>query len=418
MRRFFFLLALLLAGCDKRPELTVHEVQARPFVHKVTAEGTLKAKETTKITVPPTVRRRVRLEWLAPSGTELAEGDLVARFDAEEFERSLDDAQTDLAATNRRREETRAEGDVKLGEHQRDYEIAELELGFAERFELTDDFVFSRHEIARDAIDEQLAVARRNHAAGMTGIQRDLLRTELQILEIEERRSDIKIEEAAAGLASLEVRAPHRGVLSLARNWRGETLTIGAEMWRGQEIGEIPALNTVEAEVFVLEADAGGVGQGQRASVIVESITDRVLGGQVSRVEAIAKPRFRGTPVQYFGVTLEFPETDPDTMKPGQRVVATLYIEEREKAIVVPRQAVFQDRDRFWVYKKVGRSFTPAQVDVGAGSAALMVIEEGLSEGEAIALVRPPDIEDLLPLDTTEAGERQEDVVIAVEDGE
>ena len=66
----------------------------------------------------------------------------------------------------------------------------------------------SRTEIVEDAIDEELATARRDHAEDMSGIQQELARTELEILDIEKRKSNIKIDEAETGLSSLEVRAP------------------------------------------------------------------------------------------------------------------------------------------------------------------------------------------------------------------
>ncbi len=367
------------------------------FVHKVTAEGILKAKETTKITVPPTVRRRVRLAWVAAEGTALEEGDLVARFDGREFEINLEEATADLSETHQDVTRTRADSDVKIGQHRNDYQVAELELGFAERFELTDEFVYSRHEIVEDAIDEELATARRDHAGDMSQIQQELAMTELDILGIEKRKSSLKIDEARTGLSSLEVRAPHRGILTLSRNWHGETVSVGSEMWRGQEIGEIPALDMMEAEVFVLEADAGGVSGGQDATVIVEANPEVVHQAKVARVEAVAKPRSRGSPVQYFGATLDFGTTDTTVMKPGQRVIATLYLEELAEAIVVPRQAVSQDGDRFWVYRRNGGSFDTTPVEVGAGSAALLVIESGLEEGQVIALSRPLGAEDAPP---------------------
>lgn len=400
-RRLLLRLAITVAvlnGCGAAIDVPVYEVTRSPFVHKVTAEGTLKAKETTKITVPPTVRRRVRLAWIAPEGTLLEEGDLVALFDGKEFELNLEDAEADLSGTNQEVARTRAESDVKLGEHRRDYEVAELELEFAERFELTDEFVYSRREIVDDAIDEELATARRDHAGDMSVIQKSLVRTELDILDIGKRKSNLKIDEAKTGLSSLEVRAPHRGTLTLSRNWRGEAVEVGSEMWRGQEIGEIPALDVMEAEVFVLEADAGGVAEGQEARVVVEANPEVVHPAKVARIEAVAKPRFRGSPVQYFGVTLDFETTDSETMKPGQRVVAKLYLEELEEAIVVPRQAVSQEGDHFWVYARNGGTFDATPVEVGAGSAALMVIESGLEEGDVLALTKPLDVNDVPPL--------------------
>ena len=164
-------------------------------------------------------------------------------------------------------------------------------------------------------------------------------------------------------------------------------------MWRGQEIAEIPALAELEAEVFVLEADARGLGVGRPAQVLVEAHPEAPHKGEISRVDALAKPRIRDSPVQYFGVILALEATDPETMKPGQRVSATLLLEEIDDALVVPRQALHQEGDRTWVYRRNGSGFEARQVETGPGSAGLVVITAGIDEGDRIALVEPAEVE-------------------------
>ncbi len=160
-------------------------------------------------------------------------------------------------------------------------------------------------------------------------------------------------------------------------------------MWRGQEIGEIPDLSVMEAEVFVLEADAGGLETGKGAAVTVEAFPEKTFTATISHVDAVAKPRYRGSPVQYFGVTLEMEKSEDLPAKPGHRVKATLLLEEIDEALVVPRQAVFTGDDEPYVYVKNGSGFARREVEIGAKSMGLMVVTEGLEEGDVIAL-RPP----------------------------
>ncbi len=392
----------LLVGCGSRSREPIYTVSRTAFVHRVTAEGTLEAREATKISVAPTVTSRVRLAWIAAEGTRVEEGDLIARFDREDFERRLEEARAELDSAGFRTQETRADNDRKLQEHKRDFEIADLELGFARRYQKEDAQIFSRHEIAESEIDEELANARRQHADEMTSAQHELAQTELDILAIEKRKANLRIDEAEAGLESLEVRAPHAGILTLVRNWRGEPPAVGAEMWRGQEIAEIPALAEVQAEVFVLEADARGLVEGRRAQVVVAAHPEVLHEGRISRVDALAQPRFGDSPVQYFGVIVELDVTHPDTMKPGQRVSATLFLEELDEALVVPRQAIHQRGDRTWVYRRNGSGFEVCDVVIGPSSVGLVVITEGLEDGDVVALVEPVGVE---PPDVLEAEE-------------
>jgi len=380
---------LFLAACAPRESIPVYEVVRGPFQHRVTAEGTLKAAKATRVSVPSDVRRSVRLAWLAAEGTMVEEGEVVARFDASDMEERLREGRSDLASASLEVEQTKIEGSIKLAGLETDYKVADLELEHAKSFRKADASVFSRHDIIEDQIDEQLAGERKQHAGSAQERQQDLGRTELELLAIKQRKAQLTIDEARQGLQALEVRAPHAGLLTLIRNWQGESPQVGSEMWSGQEFAEIPELTKMEAEVFVLEADAGGLVVGKPATVIVESAPDVVHPATIRRVDAVAKPRFRGSPVQYFGVTLELEKTDPEVMKPGQRVRATLLLAELEDAVVVPRQAVEQESGETRVYVREGGELVPRPVKIGTASMGLMEITEGLVGGEIIAL-RPP----------------------------
>ncbi len=385
-----FVLLLLAVACAPRDSIPTYEVERRPFQHRVTAEGTLKAAKATQVTVPVEVQGTVRLAWVAPEGALVEESEVVARFDPSDMEERLREGRAELASARLEVDKSEIEGAVRIAELDTDFRVADLELEHAEAFRKVDETAFSRHEIIEDQIDEQLASERREHAASAKDRQRDLGRTDRELLAIQQRKAQLTIDQAEQGLQALEVRAPHAGLLTLTRNWRGETPQVGSEMWRGQQIGEIPDLGKMEAEVFVLEADAGGLEIGKPATVIVEADPGTVHPATIRRVDAVAKPRFRASPVQYFGVTLELEETDPATMKPGQRVRATLLLAELDDAVVVPRQAVAQDGGEARVFVKTGGGFEPRRVTVGASSMGLMVVTEGLAEGEEIAL-RPPE---------------------------
>lgn len=361
-------------------------------MHKVTAEGVLKAETTTPLTVPPQVRRTVRLAWLAEDGSAVEEGDLVARFDAAAMEEQLDEGEADLESARLSADKTWVEGGVKVGELETRLKVADLELGHARRFQKTDTDVFSRVEIVESEIDEELAVERKAHATESRVTQESLNRTEADLWGIRARRARQTIDQARDGLSALEVRAPHAGILTLVRDWRGEAPEVGAEMWRGQDIAEIPDLSTMEAEVFVLEADAGGLEAGKPATVVVEARPGQPLEATIRRVDAVAKPQFRGSPVQYFGVVLAFGrdvESDRGAMKPGHRVRATLELEKLEHVLVVPRQAIVQEDGEARVFVATAGGFEPRRVETGAASLGLVVVSSGLAEGDRIALSPP-----------------------------
>jgi RND family efflux transporter MFP subunit len=366
--------------------VATYTVERQDFTHRVTAEGTLRSAQATAIAVPSQVRNRVRIAWLAEDGIEVEAGQLIARFDAREMEEKLLDGRTELTTTGHKIGKATVEGEGRLAEIDTDRRLAELELNVAQDFQKTDEELFSRQEIIESEIDQTLAQARLDHARQMREIQGDLSQAELDLLKIERRGAELDVRQAEEGLAALEVRVPHAGVLTWVRDWRGDIPQVGSQVWRGQPLAEIPQLDTLEAEVFVLEADAGGLAEDKRAEVVVEAHPGRSFPAVVTRVDAVAKPRFRGSPVQYFGVTLKLEETIPEVMKPGQRVRATLFLEERSDALLVPRGAVVAEEGERRVYVAEGDRFVPRTVQVATVALGVVVIESGLDEGETIAL--------------------------------
>ena len=386
-----FSTTLLLGACSEpAPDLATARVEKKPFVHQVRAEGMLQAAERTVVAVPQEVERSVRLAWLAEEGTLVEEGELVARFDRLAFEQLREDSGDDVAAAVSKLDKVDLDAGRDLGELQKDYDVADLELIHAQRFLKTDNEVFSRRDILEDAIDEELARDRKVHAEGATDVRQEVADKEKRVLVIERTRAEREVDRAEKGLDALEVRAPHAGILTIKRNWQGEPMRVGTELWRGQDIAEIPRLDEMEAEVWVLEADAGGLEPGLEAEVIVEAHPGRVHRATIERMDALAKPKRRGSPVQYFGVTLVFDATDPEVMKPGQRVRATLRLAEREEALVVPRQAIVRQDGEPAVWALDGGAYVLTKVELGPVSPGLAVIESGLEDGQTVALEEPP----------------------------
>jgi hypothetical protein len=164
---------------------------------------------------------------------------------------------------------------------------------------------------------------------------------------------------------------------------------VGATVWAGSPVGEIPELSTMKAELFVLEADAAGLAIGQKATVTLESQPGVTYSGKITQTDKLARPRIRGVPVQYFGVTISLDKTVPLVMKPGTRVHAVIEIENRADAIAVPRQALFEKEGKKLVYRKTAKGFAPVEVTIGSSSAGRVVITRGIAKGDVLALSDP-----------------------------
>jgi multidrug efflux pump subunit AcrA (membrane-fusion protein) len=374
-------------------EVPTYIVERGDFVREIHADGNLKAADATLLGPPPEHRRPLKIAWLFPDGSYVRAGDVVIRFDPTDLEEELQEGRHDRATTDSQITSKQVREEGSRHNLERDAEVAALELDYAQSFQSKDAMIFSRREIIESEIDEKLAHQKKEHAQLAGDLHHELVRTELDLLGIERRKAELKISQAAEALEALEVRAPHDGIFVLKQVW-GRKPEVGQTVWGGNAVAEIPKPEKMESQVYVLEADAGGLEVGLPATVLLDAQPDVVYKATASQVAALAQRRNHRSPVQYFSVTLELERTDTAVMKPGQRVSAVLTLDERQDVLTVPRQTVFEDEGKKIVYVRRGGGFEPTEVELGPSALGRLVIDAGLEEGDRIALrdpTRPAD---------------------------
>ncbi|HPS79858.1 MAG TPA: HlyD family efflux transporter periplasmic adaptor subunit, partial [Thermoanaerobaculaceae bacterium] len=384
--------AVLLGGRELlRPAgLPVQVVRPQRFHRAVAADGVLRAVRSTPITCPAELRQSLKIAWLLPDGTSVRAGEVVVRLDAADAEKALKESEAAVAQVDQRLAKSAAQGEANRRTLERRAELAARELDDARSFQTTDAEIYSRFEIATSEIDAELAAKRKEHADAVLVARPGITATDLDLLQIDRRRADIERQRATQTLAQLEMRAPHDGVLLLSRGDRDALPQVGDVVWPNSKLAEIPDLGTMEAEVWVLEVDAGGLEVGQAATVVVEGHPDAEVKAHVRHVDAVAQPRQQGSQVQYFGAVLQLERSDSTAMKPGMRVGARIVVANRAEALVVPRQAVFERDGRRVVYRqRRWGGFEPVAVEMEAAAPDRVIITGGLKSGDAIALVDP-----------------------------
>jgi HlyD family secretion protein len=381
---------ILQLGCVSSADVSTTEIRTGRFAREVAAGGILKAVNATPITAPLESGREQKIAFLARDGSMLKAGDLVVEFDPWGAQREASDGNADVAAAEAKIAKSAAEGSKNARTLRLDGALAKEELDRAEAFQLTDTQLFSRNEIIESALDRDLSskkaaiVGRKLDTAGRLAV------AERALGEIEAGSARAKVAMAEKGLRTLRIVAPHDGLLLLAkREWTGELPFVGASVWPGQKIAEIPDLSRLEARVFVLETDAAGLEPGLAARLSVEGRPGEEYAASVTSVDPLAKPREPQSPVKYFETTLSLQKTESARMSPGQRVRATIVLEQAEGVIAIPRGALFEKDGKRVVYRREGARFVPVEVAVGRNSVSRVVVESGLSEGDRIALRDP-----------------------------
>ena len=368
------------------PSIVVH---TQTVTRHVTAEGTVEAELATPIMAPMEAREPMKIGWIADDQTFVRQGDPVIRFDPTDFENALRTGTTaQEKAMNRA---TRNEVDRSAGAHnlERDALQAEHELELAQSVHLEDADIFSRYQRVETDIDRTYAVQKRDYSRSVRSIKDKVAGADAALIGIEKRKADFSVDQAQHALNALLVTAPHDGVLVLKRDWRGELPAVGSTCWPGMPLADMPKPGGMKAVVFVLEADAGGVAQGEPATVTIESAPGKPVSGTVSQMSKVAKPRFRDVPVQYFEVTIKLAQAPGLTLKPGARARATITLAAQNNVIAVPRQAVFASGGEQVVYVRRDGRFVAQRVTLGTSTAGRVVVLNGLKDSDEIALRDP-----------------------------
>jgi multidrug efflux pump subunit AcrA (membrane-fusion protein) len=354
--------------------------------------GQLQAVKATPISVPPQLRGRQTLAWLAPENSYVKKGEIVARLDANWYSQRILTEEFNISKLNLEIQKKQKELEKERNDLQGQLNITAVEKGMADIYGAKDESLYSQNKIIEDAIDlEYITIKSRHYERKKTKLE-EKARAELQLLQLKKRTRQVKLQQYQEALSSLEIKAPHDGLFIFQRNWRGEEPRVGSNVWRGQKLGKLPDLTQLEAKIFVLESEAGGLKENLPASIALDAAPAVVYTGKVTTIEKIAKPIGRDeekSPLKYFEIKVTLDKTDPGVMKPGNQVKGLIFVQKQENVIAVPNQAIFFDDGNGFVQVKHSSNTEKRPVEIGTRSLTRTVISKGLEEGEKILLANP-----------------------------
>ncbi len=379
---------LLVPAADPTRGIPVFTVETVSFTRNVNAEGVLKPVKSTLITAPSSGKEVLLIAWMLDDGDHVKKGEPVMRFDSSDIARRLQDGKSDRAQALHRIAKERLLADTTMRDRDRTAALTQQELAGTKELGKKDPRYFPRNEVIESEIDEGLYNARLDHAQRARQIEEKLAKSRMSLIDIERKVADKYNDRAQKALKKMEIVAPHDGTFMLMRWSSFGVLHAGDRAYPGMRLAEISDQDEMEAEVYVLEADAGGLQAGQKATVVLEARPDIVWQATVRKVEPFPKARTPDVPAQYFTAILAL-EAKTAGLKPGQRLRTTIVLQQPTQALVVPRQAVFRSDNDSVVFRRQGTRFEAVKVKLGSGTVGRLVITEGVSPGDHLALRDP-----------------------------
>lgn len=414
-------------GLGPTPGATLTATVTRgALVATLTSSGTLKPIQSITYR-SPVPGRDIEIRELAPEGSKVNEGDLLARLDTTDLEvelarvrQELRQAQMDLQVAEGEWDEAGAEVKaVTEGEGALTVEEARTTLARAQKKAerlreeyaslrpLLDKGFITRDELARtsdqlEQAEDELGLARkRTDIVVELSHPREQKRAALQLAQkaaqlgharARVQETELRQNTLARLIDECTIRARGPGMVVyeefLNANPRRK-LRVGDRVFATQGIVTIPEVNRMLVEASVGEAEVHRVRPGQVATVRVEAFPDLKLTGTVTRVGALASASAaRPFDDKRFDLVITLDATAAE-LRPEMTIRADVTVGSRQDVLLVPVTALFNKDGRHVVYV-VGRAGTEARViEVGESNDQVAEVVTGVQEGDRLALLEP-----------------------------
>jgi membrane fusion protein, heavy metal efflux system len=394
------------AQTAKRLGIKVESVKRQQLAIGLKTTGQIETLPSKKVEVTTPISGAKVVELLVEPGASVKAGQPVAVI-----------AASDLVELRVNSQEKRVEAQAALQQAQADLKLAQENLEQQRQIAAADiaqartEVEVSREKYSRD---QELASAGALPRRQMLESQAHLREGEAQLVKASSRREVLEAEaqlkraQAAVEVAQSRIRlsdatyqtrlqqlgtaANDKGLVTVTAPISGTVsdreVTLGqAFQDAGGKLMTIVNDNRVYATANIYEKDLDKVKTGQRVSVKVSSLPDRIFSGRIATVGAVVEGETRVVPVK---AELDNPD---GALKPGMFAELEVLTDRTATAILaIPNSAVVDANGKKLVYVQNGNAFQPVEVTLGQTSGDMVEVKSGLFEGDSIVTQRAPQL--------------------------
>lgn len=387
---------VLVSGEPEATDATV-EVTRGTYADILEVRGQIQPVKSTYVTAPFNAGE-LQIVEIVQNGSTVKAGDVVARFDAVNLQRTIQEKQGELRSARAELDQNMAQSRITLEERKAavakaEFDVTRARLALGE-IGLVSEIEAARNQLALADAEQRLTEARAALASAEANAQSDREARERTIAKLQ-----AELERAQRQATALQVTAPTEGTVNILPNSRNASFLAGGtpqeyrrgdRAYPGATILELPDLSSVFLTARIDEADRGRLVEGQSALIRLDAIADRDYAAVVTGISLLARTDFQSgwPPPKQFDLTLSI--TNPDErLRPGMSAAARVTVGELPEALLVPASAIFYEAGRTVVYRQARRAFEPVPVQVVRRGRDQAAVEGAVSPGERISRVRP-----------------------------
>lgn len=393
MKSYFFIISIfLITACNKTVTRHVHttKVKQGEFLVDVVESGEIHATNAVNISSPAMSWRfgLLKITKIVEDGDELSKGDTAIVFDPSEVQKSIIDANAELEIAKAELEKMQAEHQSQIEELKANLKIARISLKIAE-IELEQ--ATYEADVTKKEIQLRLEKAKIDLEKAKSEIenQKKIHTEEIRQTQLNIEQLKTNLKEANTTLKNLTVTSPAPGIAILRKNWStGKKWQVGDQPWSGNPMIDLPDLRELKVETEINEVDISKIEKGQSADIKLDAFSDTVYTGQVTSIATLARYKEEDSKVKVFPVEVVI-DGSPKNFLPGMTVSCKIVVDKISDVLFIPIEAIFKNGTTEYVYLKSGNSFEKKKVETGLANNDYIIIEQGLTKDDVVALSDP-----------------------------
>ena len=334
------------------------------------------------------------LQKLAPAGSFVRKGDVVAEFDRQFMLLRLDDYRDAVRQQQLDMINLRSSLEVSRTKRRQDLEAAK---GQIEKAQLDLKTTPVRSEIDAEYLRLALDQAEAQYKALMEQAKYADISEVAAIRkeELDNQKAELELKRAEANVDKMVARAAIDGLVVMQNIVRGTDygqIQAGDQLAPGQFYMQIVDPRSMVVNATVNQVDAELLRIGQKARVRFDAYPDLELPAHVYSIGAMTKAGgMRATFFKEIPVKLRLDRLDPRVIPDLSVAVNVILDAEKAETAVAPLAGIFRDAPdaQPYVFVKTGESWERREVELGVVSYIEAAVRSGLRPGEVIALDRP-----------------------------
>jgi HlyD family secretion protein len=328
---------------------------------------------------------------LAKAGTHVRNGDVVAQFDPQNQLQRLDDYKDTVVQLENSVKGMMASLAAVKESHSQAVRSAKAEWDKA-ILDLQTGPVHSEIDVEKYklAVEEQQATYKELLAE--SDLVEESQRAQIRISELNRDQAKIELQRAQTNVERMTVRAPMSGIVvmeSIVRNGEFGQIREGDQVFAGQPFVSIVDPTSMVLNAAINQVDVERLRLGMKAAIHLDAYPSLSFTGTVTGIGALARTGMsRATYVAEVPVRLKIEGLDPRLI-PDLTGSAEIDMGSESNAVIVPRQAVFEENGEPMVYVQRAEGWAKESVTLGIESATTVAVHSGLHAGDVVALQIP-----------------------------